>query len=101
MAVLWLAGGRRGAPVAWAAVVAPTLPPDHVARLTLPVRTTLEGRVAAAPERRDRRTVLLVEAEAVGRGIGRRPASGLVRVGVRDRASGWCYGDRLRVDTVL
>jgi len=116
MAVLWLAGGRRRAPVAWAAValaalalgtqrmaavVAPTLPPDHVARLTLPVRTTLEGRVAAAPERRDRRTVLLVEAEAVGRGIGRRSASGLVRVGVRGRASGWCYGDRLRVDTVL
>src|SRR2546430_2950522 len=110
MAALWLAGGRRRAPVAWVAVtlvalalgaqrmsgvVAPTFAPDHVARLTLPVRTTLEGRVVAAPQRRDGRTVLLVEAEAVGRGTARRSASGLLRVGVRGRASGWRDGGRL------
>src|SRR3989441_12998380 len=116
MAPLWLAGGRRRAPVAWVAVtlvalalgahrmsgvVAPTFAPDHVARLPLPIRTTLEGRVAAAPQRRDGRTVLLVEAEAVGGGTARRAASGRVRVGVCGRASGWRYGDRLRADTIL
>src|SRR2546428_4658238 len=116
MAALWLAGGRRRAPVAWVAVtlvalalgaqrmsgvVAPTFAPDHVARLTLPVRTTLEGRVAAAPQRRDGRTVLLVEAEAVGRGTARRAASGLARVGVRGRASRSGDGDRPRAVTDL
>jgi len=116
LATLWLSGGRRRSMVLWAAValaglavgagrmagvVAPTLPPDHVVRLALPVRTTLEARVVAAPQRRDGRTVLLVDAEAVGRGKARRSASGLVRVGVRGRASGWRYGDRLRVDTIL
>ena len=101
LAALWLVGRRRRRPAAWlalalaavalgahrmSAVLAPTFPPEHVARLTLPLPTTLEGRVAAAPERRDRRTVLLVEAEALGRGTARRQASGLVRVGVRGRA---------------
>src|SRR5207244_12646336 len=32
---------------------------------------------------------------------GRRQAGGLGRVGVRGRAQGWRYGDRLRVDTIL
>ena len=115
-AALWLAGRRRWRPAAWSAlalaavalgaqrmsgVVAPIFPPEHVARLTRPLQTTLEGRVAAAPERRDRRTVLLVEAEALGRGTARRQASGLVRVAVRGQARGWRYGDRLRVDTIL
>ena len=116
LAALWLAGRRRRTWAAWLALAlaavalgahrmsgvrAPIFPPEHVARLTRPLRTTLEGRVAAAPERRDRRTVLLVEAEALGRGTARRHASGLVRVGVRGRAQGWRYGDRLRVDTIL
>ena len=116
LAALWLAGRRRWRPAAWSAlalaavalgaqrmsgVVAPIFPPEHVARLTRPLQTTLEGRVAAAPERRDRRTVLLVEAEALGRGTARRHASGLVRVAVRGQARGWRYGDRLRVDTIL
>ena len=116
LAIVWLAGRRRSAAVAWIAVAAmalgvgaqrmsvvqaPEFPPDHVARLTLPLRTALEGRIAAAPDRRDGRTVLLVAAEAVGRGTARRPASGLVRVGVRGRAPAWRYGDRLRVDTIL
>ncbi|TMA39475.1 MAG: ComEC family competence protein, partial [Deltaproteobacteria bacterium] len=116
LAALWLAGRRRWRPAAWSAlalaavalgaqrmsgVVAPIFPPEHVARLTRPLQTTLEGRVAAAPERRDRRTVLLVEAEALGRGTARRQASGLVRVAVRGQARGWRYGDRLRVDTIL
>ena len=116
LAIVWLAGRRRSAAVAWSglaamalgvgaermsAVSAPEFPPDHVARLALPLRTALEGRIAAAPDRRDGRTVLLVAAEAVGRGPAWRRASGLVRVGVRGRAPAWRYGDRLRVDTIL
>src|SRR5947199_74302 len=81
LAALWLAGRRRRTWAAWLALAlaavalgahrmsgvrAPIFPPEHVARLTRPLRTTLEGRVSAAPERRDRRTVLLVEAEAPG-----------------------------------
>src|SRR6185295_16674723 len=47
-------------------VTAPVLPPAHVARLALPLRAVLVGRVVAAPARRGRRVVLLVEAEAIG-----------------------------------
>jgi competence protein ComEC len=84
-----------------ATLLAPTLAPAHVARLTLPARTTLEGRIAASPARRPGRTVLVIEAEAVGRGPARRTVTGLVRFGVRGEARAWRYGDRLRVDTVL
>src|SRR6266852_1181857 len=62
---LWLAAKRwRG--LGWAALAAtaltlgatrmrgvtsPVLPPEHVARLALPLATALEGRIVAAPER--------------------------------------------------
>ncbi|HUE31215.1 MAG TPA: ComEC/Rec2 family competence protein, partial [Verrucomicrobiae bacterium] len=113
--VLWLATGRRRK-LAWAAlavaamvlgaarmrgVAAPILPAAHVARLRLPLATTLEGRIVAAPERHAGRTVLLVEAAAVGRGAGRRPACGLVRLAIRHPARRWRYGERLRVETRL
>jgi len=77
------------------------LPPEHVARLALPLATALEGRIVAAPERHAGRAVLLVAAEAVGRGAARRPASGLVRLAVRRPARRWRYGERLRVETTL
>jgi competence protein ComEC len=77
------------------------LPPAHVARLPLPHATTLVARVAAAPERRPGRSVLLVEAETVGRGRTRRPVSGRVRLTVRAPSRRWRYGERLRVDTTL
>jgi competence protein ComEC len=108
----WLVGGRRHAPLLLAAVTlgafalgaarmrgvtAPVLPPDDVARLPLPLATTLTGRIAAAPERRDDRVVLLVAAEAAGG----RPATGLVRLSLRRPARRWRYGERLRADTTL
>jgi len=82
-------------------VVAPALPPGHVARLPLPLRTVLTGRVVGSPERRGRRLVLEVEAEAVGRGAGRRTASGLVRVTVRRPRHRWMLGDRLEIPATL
>jgi competence protein ComEC len=82
-------------------VTEPAFPPDHVAGLALPLRTTLVGRVVASPERREGRVVLLVEAAMVGRGAGRRPASGLVRVAIRRPGRRWRYGDRLEVPTTL
>jgi len=114
--VLWLATGRRWRGLGWAAVAvaalalgaarmhgvtSPVLPAAHVARLRLPLATTLEGRIVAAPERRAGRTVLLVEAEAVGRGAARRPVCGLVRLALRHPARRWRYGERLRVETRL
>ncbi len=108
----WLVGGRRHAPLLLAAVTlgtfalgavrmrgvqTPVLPPDDVARLPLPLATTLTGRIAAAPERRDDRVVLLVAAEAAGG----RPATGLVRLSLRRPARRWRYGERLRADTTL
>src|SRR5437867_2684381 len=113
--VLWLATGRRRG-LAWAVlavaalvlgaarmhgVTSPVLPAAHVARLRLPLATVLEGRIVAAPERRAGRTVLLVEAAAVGRGAARRPVCGLVRLALRHPARRWRYGERLRVETRL
>jgi len=113
--VLWLATGRRRG-LEWAVlavaalalgaarmqgVTAPVLPAAHVARLRLPLATALEGRIVAAPERRPQRTVLLLEAVAVGRGAARRPACGLVRLAIRHPARRWRYGERLRVETRL
>jgi len=111
---VWLASGRRavagwaalallavGLGRAWTAVaLGPASTPDDVARLPLPLRTTVTGRVVAAPERREHRTILIVDVAAVGRGPGTRPARGLVRVGVRGRRR-FAYGDRLRFDGVL
>src|SRR5207245_2500589 len=109
--LLWLLTGRWRRGLAWAAVAvaalalgaarmhgvtSPVLPAAHVARLRLPLATTLEGRIVAAPERRAGRTVLLVEAEAVGRGAARRPVCGLVRLALRHPARRWRYGERLR-----
>jgi competence protein ComEC len=113
---LWLATGRRHGGLLGAAVlagalaagagraagvVAPALPPTHVARLGLPLRTRLTGRVVAAPERRPGRTVLLVEAERVGEGAAARRATGRVRLALRRPAHRWRYGERLRVETTL
>jgi competence protein ComEC len=103
-AVLWCAVGfvaALGGVASVRAVLEPSLPAHHVARLGLPRRTTLEGRIAAAPERRSGRVILLLAADAVGRGTERQLVTGLVRVGVRGEGRGWRYGDRLRLDTIL
>jgi competence protein ComEC len=82
-------------------VIDPTLAPDDVARLALPLRTTLDGRVTEPPEGGDDRTILVIAVDHLGRGAARRPASGLVRVGIRGGAPGIGYGDRLRLDVTL
>jgi Domain of unknown function (DUF4131) len=78
-------------------VIEPRFPPDHAAELRLPLRTTLTGRVAAPPERRRGRTVVLLAAERAGA----QSVSGLVRVTIRHARRRWRYGDRLRVETTL
>ncbi len=82
-------------------VVAPASTPDDIADLPLPFRTTLVARVADAPQVREGRTVLIVDAEQVRRGGALAAAHGRVRLGIRGRATGWRFGDRLRVDTIL
>jgi len=114
--VLWIATGRRWRSLAWATVgvaalalgagrmhpvTSPFLQAADVARLRLPLATVLEGRIVAAPERHPGRAVLVVEAEAVGRGAARRRVCGLVRLAVRHPARRWRYGERLRVETTL
>ncbi len=106
--LLWIAlavGGSALGTARMRGVIAPVLPVCHVARLTLPLRTSLSGRVVAAPERRGDRTVLLLEATSIGPRRNARNACGLVRLVVRGTTQGgrrrWRYGDRLRLDTVL
>jgi competence protein ComEC len=82
-------------------VARPALPADHLAHLALPLRTTLVGRIVAAPERREGRVVLLVEAESVGRGTARRPVSGRVRLTIRHPARHWRYGERLEAEPTI
>jgi competence protein ComEC len=103
-AVLWLAVASAALGLGMArirSVAHPVLPPAHVARLPLPLRTRLEGRIVGSPEVRDKRLVLLVEAQAVGRGRERRPACGLVRIAVRHAARRWRYGERLAIEATL
>src|SRR5262245_66110516 len=97
-ALFWVAVGAGGlvlGAVRMRSVIDPALPPDHVARLPLPLQTTVVGRVVSAPEARDERVVLVIEAEAVGRGAARRPTCGLVRLTIRRPARRWRWGDRL------
>jgi competence protein ComEC len=82
-------------------VARPRFPGDHVARLALPLRTTLMGRIASAPAAGPGRTVVVVEAEAVGRGEARRPVRGLVRLAVRGPHHRLRHGDRIAVETTL
>src|SRR6185503_9867201 len=93
VAAMCAAGVVLGA-VRMRTVTAPAPAACDVARLPLPLRTMLVGRVVAAPERRGDRTVVLLEAEA----IGRTRACGLVRLAIRGRGvrRRWQYGDRLR-----
>jgi competence protein ComEC len=83
------------------AILAPGLPPDDVARLALPLRTVLAGRVVAAPEHRAGHAILVVEAEAIGRGTARRSVSGLVRVTIREPHRRWRYGERIEAPATL
>ncbi len=115
-AILAFAGVRCRYALAWATVALaalalgalrmrvvtePSLPSDDVARLGLPLRTTLTGVIAAAPGRRAGRTIVLVRAESIGRGAHRHPASGLVRLSIRHARRHWRYGERLEAETLL
>src|SRR5262249_54713667 len=88
---------------AWAlrAVDAPALPPDHVARLVLPVRTTLTGDVEEIRRGPRGRAVILLRAAEVVLGGVPRSVSGRVRVTVRGRLPKLRAGDRLRARTTL
>jgi competence protein ComEC len=82
-------------------VVAPVLPANHVARLPLPLRTTLLGEVVAAPRRQEHATILIVACARVGRGPSRRRVHGRVRLAIRGHDPRWRYGDRLVADVTL
>ncbi|MFN8543285.1 MAG: DNA internalization-related competence protein ComEC/Rec2 [Candidatus Binatia bacterium] len=106
----WLVTRRRAA--AWAAVgsialglgvegmrgvVAPTLAVDHVGRHRLPARATIEGHVVEPPDRRARRTVLVIETERIAAAA----ACGRIRLSVRGRLDRIRYGDRIRFTAQL
>jgi competence protein ComEC len=92
---LALAGAALGA-VRLQAVTRPALLAGHVARLDLPRRATLVGRVADPPMHRAGRTALVLDVEAVDGAA----TSGRVRLAVRGDGP-WSLGDRLRVATTL
>jgi len=73
------------------------LPATHVARLVLPRRGSLIGRVVATPSRRGAATVVVLDALRVGDA----PASGRVRLTVRGALPKLRAGDDLRVATTL
>ncbi len=79
----------------------PSLPPDHVALLELPMQAMLVGRIVAPPEHRRRQTILVVEAEDISHGGLVRRTRGRVRLAIRRPGRRWRYGDRLRVATTL
>jgi competence protein ComEC len=89
-------GAARGAGVA-----RPRLATDDVARLALPARAVLVGRIVAPPARRAGRMTLVVAAESLGEGPAARRATGRVRVSVRGPVRRWRQGDRLAVTTTL
>src|SRR5215470_4386170 len=64
-AVVWLAALALSAAAVGGlrvrGLLTPRLPATHVARLTLPLPTTVEGRLVAAPERNGRRVLLELE----------------------------------------
>jgi competence protein ComEC len=82
-------GGLRAAPL--------PLPLDHVARLPLPARATLVGRVAAAPVPAPGRLRVLIDAERVD-DEGR---SGRIQLTVYGDAPAVVVGQRVRVDARL
>jgi competence protein ComEC len=82
-------------------VIAPEIAPDDVARLALPLRTTVEGSIVQLPTRDEDRTVVVVAVDHLGREASHRLASGRVRVGVRGDAAALRYGDRVRFDAIL
>jgi competence protein ComEC len=83
------------------AALYPSLPPDHVALLELPLRATLVGRIVVPPEHRRRQTILVVEVEELSHdGVVQR-TQGRVRMAVRRPGRRWRYGDRLRATTTL
>jgi competence protein ComEC len=83
------------------AVEAPALPPDHVARLALPVRTTLAGEIEEIRRGPRDRAVLVLRAAAVVLDGAPRPVRGRVRLTVRGRLPKLRAGDGLRVQTTL
>jgi competence protein ComEC len=97
VALLAAAASARGLD----AVEAPLLPPDHVARLALPLRTTLAGEVEEIRRRTGGRAVVVLQASAVTSAGGSRPVAGRVRLTVRGGLGKLRAGDELRVESTL
>ncbi|MBI4561500.1 MAG: DNA internalization-related competence protein ComEC/Rec2, partial [Candidatus Rokubacteria bacterium] len=73
------------------------LPPDHVARLPLPARTTLEGQLVEEPIRfAPDRTRLLIEVGAIQTGPERRPARGQIQATLYGEPPPLTEGQRVR-----
>ncbi|MGH7895400.1 MAG: DNA internalization-related competence protein ComEC/Rec2 [Candidatus Binatia bacterium] len=102
----------RGGPLAamvgvglgWVAVTSTlgrALPETHVARLPLPLRGRLVGRVVSVPTSHADRTTAIVDAESFDRGPGPTRVSGRVRLTIRTGRSGLVRGDRIAMDTTM
>lgn len=103
-ALAWLALGLVAAAVGargLRTVDVPRLPPDHVARLALPVRATLAGEVEEVRRGTGGRTSIVLRASAVVLDGVPRAVTGRVRVAVRGGLPKLRAGDELRVDTTL
>ncbi|MBI4607642.1 MAG: DNA internalization-related competence protein ComEC/Rec2 [Candidatus Rokubacteria bacterium] len=73
------------------------LPPDHIARLPLPTRITVEGQLVEEPMRfAPDRERLLIDVEAVEAGQARRPARGRVQVTLYGQPPPLTEGQRVR-----
>lgn len=75
--------------------------PDDVARLRLPAKVTVFGRVAAEPDRRGATLRLLVDLDSVDTGSGRAKVSGRILLYVRQAGHPWAVGERLRAPVSL
>src|SRR4030095_7642591 len=80
---------------------APRWPPGHVARLALPLRTTLAGEVEDIRHAAPPRATILLRAFAIMVDAAWRPVNGRVRLTVRGGLPKLRAGDGLRVDTTL
>ena len=82
-------------------VLEPSLPAEHVGRLSLPQKTVLEGWLYREPERLPHRTRLylaVMQRDVQGEA---RPAIGRVLVSVRFPSGTWQYGDVVRLPVRL
>ena len=79
----------------------PAIPAHHIAHLPDRHRVQLTGRIYLPPQRYERETVLYLMAEGISQGDTVVPATGRVRITIRDPAVPLRYGYRVRLQAKL